>query len=78
MSHRSLEELLTATGSPAALLRNSQAGPNAYPGVPAEFTNWRDEQLAWQNACVLFDQSFHMALRWTRPSSSCRAPTPAT
>jgi glycine cleavage system aminomethyltransferase T len=61
MSHRSLEELLTATGSPAALLRNSQAGPNAYPGVPAEFTNWRDEQLAWQTTCVLFDQSFHMA-----------------
>jgi syringate O-demethylase len=28
--------------------------------VPAEFTNWRDEQRAWQTTCVLFDQSFHM------------------
>ena len=43
------------------MLRNAKAGPNVYPGVPAEFTNWRDEQLAWQNTCVLFDQSFHMA-----------------
>ena len=23
------------------------------PGVPAEFTNWRDEQKAWQQTCVL-------------------------
>ena len=60
MSHRSLEDLLAAAESPVELLRNSQAGPNVYPGVPAEFTNWRDEQLAWQQTCVLFDQSFHM------------------
>ena len=61
MSNRSLEELLTAAESPVQLLRNSQAGPNVYPGVPAEFTNWRDEQWAWQNTCVLFNQSYHMA-----------------
>jgi glycine cleavage system aminomethyltransferase T len=61
MTERSLEDLLATTSSPVALLRNSQAGPNVYPGVPAEFTNWRDEQLAWQRTCVLFDQSFHMA-----------------
>ena len=61
MSERSLNDLLATVSSPVELLRNSQTGPNAYPGVPAEFTNWRDEQLAWQNTCVLFDQSFHMA-----------------
>ncbi len=61
MSHRSLEELLATVESPVELLRNSQAGPNAYPGVPAEFTNWRDEQTAWQQTCVLFNQSYHMA-----------------
>ena len=61
MSRQSLEDLLQTVESPVALLRNSQAGPNAYPGVPAEFTNWRDEQLAWQNTCVLFNQSYHMA-----------------
>jgi syringate O-demethylase len=60
VSHRSLEDVLRAAGSPVDLLRNSQAGPNVYPGVPAEFTNWRDEQQAWQTTCVLFDQSFHM------------------
>ena len=61
MSQRSLEDLLEHTGSVVKLLRNSQAGPNVYPGVPAEFTNWRDEQRAWQTSCVLFNQSYHMA-----------------
>jgi len=58
---RSLEDVLAAADDIVAMLRNAQTGPNVYPGVPAEFTNWRDEQLAWQNTCVLFDQSFHMA-----------------
>ena len=60
MGHRSLEELLGTVASPVELLRNAQVGPNVYPGVPAEFTNWRDEQQAWQRTCVLFNQSFHM------------------
>ncbi|HET6623328.1 MAG TPA: hypothetical protein VFG70_02270, partial [Gaiellaceae bacterium] len=59
-SHRSLEDLLAAAESPVELLRNSQTGANVFPGVPPEFTNWRDEQRAWQETCVLFDQSFHM------------------
>ncbi len=61
MSHHSLEDLLGGAESPVELLRNSQAGPNVYPGVPAEFTNWREEQQAWQKTCVLFNQSYHMA-----------------
>ena len=62
MTQRSLEDVLEAAeGGVVELLRSSPAGPNVYPGVPAEFTNWRDEQLAWQQTCVLFDQSFHMA-----------------
>lgn len=32
-----------------------------YPVVPSEFTNWRDEQIAWQKTAVLFDQTHHMA-----------------
>jgi syringate O-demethylase len=59
--HHSLEDVLAAAANPVELLRNSQAGPNVYPGVPAEFTNWREEQQAWQSTCVLFDQSYHMA-----------------
>ncbi len=61
MSQRSLEDLLQSVESPVELLRNSPAGPNVYPGVPAEFTNWRDEQQAWQQTCVLYNQSYHMA-----------------
>jgi glycine cleavage system aminomethyltransferase T len=57
---RSLEDLLTTDGSPVQLLRNATAGPNVYPGVPPEFTNWRDEQRAWQETCVLFNLSYHM------------------
>jgi glycine cleavage system aminomethyltransferase T len=55
----SLEELMNATENPVAMLRNAQTGPNPYP-VPAQFTNWRDEQEAWQKACILFDLSYHM------------------
>ena len=60
MSHESLEDLLQAVGSPVKLARNSQIGPYVYPKVPAEFTNWRDEQHAWRETCALFDQSHHM------------------
>ncbi|MDQ4075096.1 MAG: aminomethyl transferase family protein [Chloroflexota bacterium] len=59
MSHQSLEEALQAAESPVQMLRNSQIGPYAFPGTP-EFTNWRDEQRAWLETCVLFEQSFHM------------------
>jgi syringate O-demethylase len=61
MSGRSLEDLLTSIESPVELLRNAPVGPNVYPGVPAEYTNWRDEVQAWQQTCVLFNQSYHMA-----------------
>jgi syringate O-demethylase len=61
MSKQSLEELLGTVASPVELLRNAQVGPNVYPGVPAEFTNWRDEQKAWQETCVLYNQTYHMA-----------------
>jgi glycine cleavage system aminomethyltransferase T len=60
VSQRSLEDLLQSAESPVHLLRNSQLGANVFPGVPPEFTSWRDEQWAWQNTCILFDQSFHM------------------
>jgi vanillate/3-O-methylgallate O-demethylase len=60
VSHQSLEDLLGTVASPVELLRNSQTGANVFPGVPPEFTNWRDEQRAWQTSCLLFDQSFHM------------------
>ena len=60
MGHQSLEDLLRTVGSPVELLRNSQIGPYAFPVVPSEFTNWRDEQRSWRETCALFDQSHHM------------------
>jgi glycine cleavage system aminomethyltransferase T len=60
MPDQTLDDVLRAAGDPVALLRNSQIGPYAFPVVPPEFTNWRDEQRAWRESCVLFDQSHHM------------------
>jgi vanillate/3-O-methylgallate O-demethylase len=60
MSYRSLEDLLQSVSGPVELLRNSQIGPYAFPGVPSEFTNWRDEQRSWRETCALFNQSHHM------------------
>ena len=60
MSYRNLEEVLQAAGGPVELARNSQIGPYVYPAVASEFTNWRDEQVAWAQTCALFDQSHHM------------------
>jgi len=60
MSQKSLEDVLQSVGNPADMLRNSQVGAYVYPVVAPEFSNWRDEQRAWRETCVLFDQSHHM------------------
>jgi vanillate/3-O-methylgallate O-demethylase len=60
MAPTNLEDKLQAAGSAVALARNSQIGPYVYPAVAAEFTNWRDEQIAWRETAALFDQSHHM------------------
>ena len=61
MGQQSLEDLLKASGNPVGMLRNSQIGAYVYPVVSFEFSNWRDEQRAWRESAVLFDQSHHMA-----------------
>ena len=58
---QNLEQLLQSVDNPVDLLRNSRIGAYVYPVVPAEFSNWRDEQRAWRESAVLFDQSHHMA-----------------
>lgn len=60
MNYTNLEEAIKAAGNPVDMLRNSQIGPYAFPIVSPEYTNWRDEQRAWQETCALFDQSHHM------------------
>ncbi|WP_294262231.1 aminomethyl transferase family protein [uncultured Sphingomonas sp.] len=60
MTDQSLQSILDESGDIVDLLRNQQVGPNVYPGVPAEYSNWRSEQIAWAKTAVLFNQSFHM------------------
>ena len=61
MSNASLEDVLQSAGNTVDMLRNSQIGAYVYPIVAPEFSNWRDEQRAWREAAVLYDQSHHMA-----------------
>jgi vanillate/3-O-methylgallate O-demethylase len=61
MAYKNLEEAIQASGGNVVrMLRNSQIGAYVYPVVAPEFTNWRDEQRAWAETCVLFDQTHHM------------------
>jgi vanillate/3-O-methylgallate O-demethylase len=61
MSQQNLEQVLKAAGNPVQMLRNSRIGAYIYPVVSGEFYNWMDEQRAWRESAVLFDQSHHMA-----------------
>src|SRR5512140_4001473 len=61
MQGQNLESLLQSAGNPVTMLRNSQIGAYVYPVVSYEFSNWRDEQRAWRETAVLFDQTHHMA-----------------
>ena len=60
MTKSSLEAVLAERGNPVQMLRDSKIGMYVYPVVAAEFSNWRDEQKAWRDSAVLFDQSHHM------------------
>ena len=64
-STASLQDLIDAQPDLVSYFRNETQAPHSRnrPGpspVPAEFTNWRDEQRAWRETAVLFDQSHHM------------------
>ena len=56
---KSLEDKLKNWKNPVEMLRNAQVGPYLFP-IDPEFSNWRDEQEAWQNTAALFDLSHHM------------------
>ena len=62
---RSVEDLIASVPNLADYFFHDTVSPAARvrPGlspVPLEFTNWRDEQRAWRESAVLFDQSHHM------------------
>ncbi|MGP4022455.1 vanillate/3-O-methylgallate O-demethylase [Actinomadura sp. 3N407] len=64
MSAKNLQDVLDRSGDTVELLRNSQLGAYIYPVVPAEFTNFRREVIAWQTTAVLYDQTHHMVNLW--------------
>lgn len=54
-----LQQRIDRSGGALAMLRTNPA--THYPFTYAqEYTTWHNEQWAWKNACVLFDQSHHM------------------
>lgn len=69
---RSLEDALRDHGNAVDMLRNSQIGAYVYPVVAPEFSNWRDEQRAWRETAVLFDQSHHMVSLFIRGRDALR------
>ncbi len=60
MPASNLAALIEEKGDTVGMLRNSRIGMYVYPVVTPEFTNWRDEQRAWRDSAVLFDQTHHM------------------
>ncbi|MFI7583485.1 aminomethyl transferase family protein [Kocuria sp. M1N1S27] len=58
--HASLAARITEAGGAVPLLRGSNLGPYVFPGIPAEYTNWRDEVRAWKDSVALLEQSYHM------------------
>jgi len=59
MTSESLAHAIARTGNPVELLRNQNWPAFTFPVAP-EFTNWRDEQRAWNTSVALMDQSHHM------------------
>ncbi|MFF0501828.1 hypothetical protein ACFYU5_35955 [Nocardia aobensis] len=57
----SLEQKIQESGgNPARMLRSLPANHHAFLYAP-EYTTWFNEQTAWADSCVLFDQSHHMS-----------------
>ena len=62
---KSLQDLIDQAPDLVDYFRNDTVAPHNRnrPGpspVPPEFTNWREEQRAWRESAVLFDQAHHM------------------
>lgn len=76
MTERNLEEKISAAGGALNMLRSSDLGHVIFPGIPPEFTNWRDEQSAWHTTVVMFEQSYHMTELHIRGADALKFITP--
>jgi len=64
-SYKSLDELLLAQTNIVQYFRNETIAPHSgqrseLTPDPDEFSNWMDEQRAWRETAILFDQTHHM------------------
>ena len=74
---KSLQDLIDSIPNLAEYFYNGAASPhdrNNAGGspVPLEYSNWREEQRAWREAAVLFDQSHHMPELFLKGPDSAR------
>ena len=67
-----LEKAIQRADNAVDFLRNSQYPAYEFP-VKSEFSNWRSEQMAWRETCVLLDQSHHMANLFINGPDALRA-----
>jgi len=58
MSSHSLADAIQSAGNPVELLRD--LGVARFTDLPDEYTNWIDEQKAWDESVAFADQSYHM------------------
>jgi glycine cleavage system aminomethyltransferase T len=58
MPSHSLEDAIRSAGTPVELLRD--LGVARFTDLPDEYTNWIDEQRAWEESVAFADQSYHM------------------
>ncbi|HWI32290.1 MAG TPA: aminomethyl transferase family protein [Microbacterium sp.] len=56
----SLQDAIDQAENPLEFIRANNFDVRGAFAYPAEYTNWRDEQRAWAETAVLFNQSFHM------------------
>lgn len=73
MGQASLQNLIDSTPKIVEYFRNDTLAPHAkhrahLTPIPVDESNWIDEQRAWRNTAILFNQSFHM------PELSVRGP----
>jgi glycine cleavage system aminomethyltransferase T len=66
VSYKNLDEAIQGAGNPVKNDAEFETGALCLPGGSFEFSNWRDEQRAWRETCVLFNQSYHMADMWIK------------
>src|SRR5882757_9828778 len=64
---KSLQDLIDSVPNLAEHFYNNTLAPHyqartslSVRYIPFEFTNWREEQHAWRDTAILFDQSHHM------------------